>query len=202
VSDARLEVRPYRASDRDALIGIAHRIPRFGVDPRSDPRLADLVAAYFVLASLKDGASVTSVIEVDGVVRGSCLGTRDRAVQARDGGALVETFADLPGLLDDPAARRLATGLLVPPPGHDQELSAFPGGLHTELDPGLQGLGAGGRVVEATVDLLRAAGVAGIYLASLPEGTHQRRFYERLGFTGIPGQTDVVGMRLASTAAG
>lgn len=198
MSAPHLEVRPYRDEDLPALLAIAHRIRRFGVDPLSNPRLGDLVSAYFVIASLKTGAHVTSVVEVDGVVRGSCLGIFDREIQARDSAALVAPFRDLPDKLDDPVARSLVEGLLLAPPGCDQELPAYPGGLHTELDPDLQGLGTGGRVVQATVELLREAGVAGIYLASLPDGTHQRRFYERLGFTAIAGQVDVLGKQLHS----
>lgn len=194
-----VEVRAYRDDDVDSLVAIAKRIPRFGVDPLSNPRLADLVATYFVLVSLKRGASATTVIEVDGVVRGSCLATPDRAAHGRDGSLLVAPFRDLPGKLDDPRARDLASGLLEGPPGHDAHLEALPGGLHTELDPRLQGLGAGGRVVTATVDRMRAAGVPGIFLPALAEGTHQRRFYERLGFTPVDGEDDVLGMRLAQS---
>jgi ribosomal protein S18 acetylase RimI-like enzyme len=194
-----VEVRAYRNDDVDSLVDIAKRIPRLGVDPLSHPRLADLVATYFVLVSLKRGASVTTVIEVDGVVRGSCLATPDRAAHGRDGSMLVAPFRELPGELDDPKARKLAASLLERPPGHDAHLEALPGGLHTELDPRLQGLGAGGRVVTAAVDRMRAAGVPGILLPALPEGTHQRRFYERLGFTAVDGQDDGLGIRLAQS---
>jgi GNAT superfamily N-acetyltransferase len=195
----QIATRPYRTEDLPALVDIARRLPRAGVAPESHPRLAELVVAFFVLASLQRGAGVTSVVEVDGVVRGSCLGTPDRAQQARDCAALVEAYRDLPAELeDDPAARDLAIGLLQGPPDSADELDRLPGGLHTELDPSLQGLGVGGAVVQETVRLLSDARVAGIYLAELPAGTHQRRFYERLGFLPVAGHDDVLGLRLTA----
>jgi GNAT superfamily N-acetyltransferase len=195
----QIATRPFRDEDLPALVDIALRLPRWGVAPTSHPRLAELVAAFFVLASLQRGASVTSVVEVDGVVRGSCLGAPDRAAQARDCTALLDAFRDLPDeLASDPDAREVARRLLQGPPDRDVELERLPGGLHTELDPSLQGLGVGGPVVQETVRLLSDARVPGIFLADLPEGTHQRRFYERLGFTAVAGRDDALGLRLTA----
>ena len=66
-------------------------------------------------------------------------------------------------------------------------LAAHPAHLHVDLLPRLQGQGWGRRVVEAVLEGLAGAGATGVHLGVDEANTGAQAFYERLGFSELPG---------------
>jgi len=66
-------------------------------------------------------------------------------------------------------------------------LAAHPAHLHVDLLPRLQGEGWGRRVVADVLEELGRAGVPGVHLGVDLDNVGAQAFYERIGFTELPG---------------
>ncbi|RKN11119.1 GNAT family N-acetyltransferase [Streptomyces radicis] len=65
--------------------------------------------------------------------------------------------------------------------------AGYPAHLHIDLLPEGQRRGLGRRLMDALFDALRARGVPGVHLGMSPANTNARAFYDRIGFTELPG---------------
>jgi ribosomal protein S18 acetylase RimI-like enzyme len=145
--------------------------------------------------------AVTLVVRDDSGVAGYCLAVPDTDAFEQ----WVETVWLPPlrarhplGSGGTPADAGVVEGLHHPTRTDAVLLAQHPAHLHVDLLPRLQGQGWGRRVVTEVLDALGRAGAGGVHLGVDPDNRGARVFYERLGFTPLPGPPGACyyGMRL------
>ena len=156
--------------------------------PRHDD--PDLLGHVWAGPYLTFPHAVTRVLHDDHGVAGYCLAVPDTSafeawveqvwlppLQARHplGSGSTPADAALVDRLHHPT--RTDAGLLAAHPAH----------LHVDLLPRLQGQGWGRRVVGSVLEGLTAAGATGVHLGVDESNVGAHAFYERLGFSRLPG---------------
>lgn len=188
-----MEIRRFRPEDRTAVRHICFLTGYMG-EPvawlwRGEQSFADMFTGYYTDREPESAF----VAVVGGEVCGYLLGCRDssrawnpaavagrhflrRGIGFRPGTAGV-VWRSISDVVNDVARRRvcLADYAFADP--------AFPAHLHINLLPAARGAGAGGRLVRAWLDELRAAQVPGCFLQTAAENTNAIRFFEEMGFT-------------------
>lgn len=194
-------IRPYRASDRDALVRICLRTGDAGGDATGKFRHDGMLADVFALPYAERDPELAFVVDDGaGEAVGYVLATDDTtAFDAwfRDSWwpAAAGAYADARSV--SPDAEMLASADRIgrePVPYADE----YPAHLHIDLLPQTQGGGWGRRLIATQLDALRARGVPGVHLVAAAENTGAAAFYTRLGFTPLPSDPGAAafGMRL------
>lgn len=192
--DGAVKIRPYRATDHDAVYEICVRTADAGQDARgqysTDDLMPDLFAGPYVY--LEPELAFVLADQVDGVDRavGYVLGTADTARFVREYRAVwIPLLADRYPRPPDPP-RTPEEGLLA---GHyrpedrlQPELVDYPAHLHIDLLPDYQGRGYGRALIETWLAAAAKAGAPAVFLGMYESNTRARLFYDRLGFHEIP----------------
>ena len=172
--------------DRDALYGICLRTGEGGADAtglHDDPDLLGHVYLGPYLALEPDLAFV--VTGDDDLPQGYCVGTADTDSFAR---ACEERW--WPGLRSEyplEAPRRASDQDLVemihrPPTTNPELVTRYPGHLHIDLLPSMQGRGAGAALIGQFLAALRGRGCPGVHLGVAQDNSRAIGFYRRMGF--------------------
>jgi GNAT superfamily N-acetyltransferase len=184
-------IRTARAEDRGALYDICLRTGDRGADAsalHADPELLGHVYVGPYLA-LEPGFAYV-VADPEGRVQGYCLGTADSAGFAARCEA--QWWPDLRRRYPEPVSRPPADQELVElihrPPVTDSAIVArFPGNLHIDLLPAIQGRGLGRALIDQLAASLVAAGCPGLHLGVARDNERAVSFYRRLGFDEVGG---------------
>lgn len=196
-------VRPYRASDREAVRRIAFDTGSMGEPAawywRDAASFADIWTAYYT-----DSEPESASVAVEGAsVVGYLLGCVDsaRAPSARSAllrhllrrqllfrpgtaGFFLRAIADVVRELSVPS------GAVSDP--------RWPSHLHVNLLPAAPGRGAGRALMENWLDRLRELGSPGCHLGTLAENVKAIEFFRRIGFQPYGPPAPVPGLRLRS----
>ncbi|WOF23682.1 GNAT family N-acetyltransferase [Microbacterium betulae] len=191
-------IRPYRPADRAALGDVCVRTADAGGDATGLLSDDGLWPALFFFPYADRHPDLAFTVETDGRAAGYLVCAPDTVA--------FETW-----FLDEwwPAhAERFphpgdATGreadLLRYASGRGREtppyVAGHPAHLHIDLLPGAQGQGVGRRLIGLLQDALRERGVPGVHLGADPANAGALVFYERLGFTRLPGEGSAVFVR-------
>jgi ribosomal protein S18 acetylase RimI-like enzyme len=183
-----ITIRPYRATDLDALYYICLKTGDAGQDASHlyrDPRIIGQVyaAPYGVLEPencwvAEDAQGVGAYI----------IGTRDthRFEKRLD----VEWWPMVREGLPDPGAEgagasvdaRMAYVIHHPSKTPRRINEPYPAHLHIDCLPRMQGVGLGRRLIDTFLGAMRAAGVPAVHLGVGPRNARAVKFYERYGF--------------------
>lgn len=180
--------------------GTAHDLPgvyraclltgRSGQDASALHDDRDLLGHVWAGAYLVCPGAVARVVHDDGGVAGYCVGVPDTAAFERWVDAvwlppLRERYPRDSG--SSPADRALVKRLHEAPHTDGVLLERHPAHLHINLLPRVQGQGWGRRVLAQVIDALAAVGASGVHLGVDEANTGAQAFYERFGFTALPG---------------
>lgn len=192
---AEITLRPFRSGDLDALYAVCVGTADAGRDGRHlypDPRaIGDIYAApYGVLAP----DLVVVAEDADGIA-GYAVGALDtRAWEDRLERAWWPA-ARQRHPAPDPARRanwgeaeRRAAFIHAPTPIPAAVVDAFPGHMHLNLLPRLQGRGLGRALCRAWLDTARAAGIGALHIGTGPSNPRAVAFWQAMGFVplGLP----------------
>ncbi|MBO1332830.1 GNAT family N-acetyltransferase [Streptomyces sp. VRA16 Mangrove soil] len=180
-------VRPYRASDREALAHICVMTAHQGQDSSAlypDPALMPSIFAHPYAHLEPDFAFVLD--DGTGNAVGYVLGVPDTpAFAGRYRKEWLPEVADRYPAPDGPARTPSdeMIGLLHTPERMVRdELAAFPAHLHIDLLPPWQGQGHGRTLMRTLLQALERHGVPAVHLCMVQANTPARAFYDRLGF--------------------
>ncbi|MBX9246023.1 GNAT family N-acetyltransferase [Actinotalea ferrariae] len=191
-----MELRPYRATDRDDVYDVCVRTADGGGDARGQYTTDDFMPDLFAGPYLFLEPELAFVLDDGDRVVGYVLGTADTARWAAEHRArwLPRVAARYP-LPDrgagspDPHPGRPATpqeGLteLLHHPERNvyAELAGYPAHLHIDVLPAHQGAGHGRALIRTFLAALRERGVPAVHLGMVTTNTPARAFYDRLGF--------------------
>lgn len=179
-------VRPYRASDRDAVYDICVRTADEGRDASALYADPDVLPAIFAGPYLRLEPDLAFVLDDGGRAVGYILGTADTGEFVRrfretwlpEAGARHPAPSGPPGSADEIMADLLhrPERMLLP------ELADHPAHLHIDLLPSHQRQGHGRALMNALLEALADRGVPAVHLGMLTSNTPARAFYDRLGF--------------------
>ncbi len=189
-------IRPYRASDLDALYAICLLTGDAGKDATAlyrDPKiLGEIYAAPYGVFQ----PECALVAENDEGVAGYILGAPDtRALEAR---LEAEWWPHLRTRYPDPGPhpcdvnQRAARHIHHPPLAPEEIATRWPAHLHLDLLPRLQGQGLGKCLLDAWLDLMAARGVRGVHLATGSRNARAMKFYAAYGFRELARQGGAV----------
>jgi len=188
-------IRAFRVGDEPALAEICLRTADAGADATGVFDDDDVWAAVFVLPYVERHPEFALVVEDDGGRPiGYIVAAPDTdAFEAWFRGEWWPRFAERwPEPVEERSRQdgtlRYAYGRR---PGAEPYAATHPAHLHIDLLPEAQGAGWGRRLIEAELDLLRAAGVPGVHLVAAAENTGAVAFYPRVGFRAIPSHEGV-----------
>jgi ribosomal protein S18 acetylase RimI-like enzyme len=185
-----LLIRPYQASDHDAVYDVCVRSGDSGGDARgqypSDDLLPDIYAGPYLYLE----PELASVLDDRGRAVGYVLGTADTArfVRRYRQEWLIAVAGRHPEPASGPASphdERLAE-LYQPERMLVGELAAYPAHLHIDVLPDYQRRGYGRRLIETLLDALARAGAGGVHLAVGTANVGAQEFYKRVGFGLVP----------------
>lgn len=183
---AVFEIRPYIAADRPAVRSISHATGYMGEPAgwfwRDKESFADLTTGYYT-DNEPDSAFV--VVGADGKVVGYLLGCIDTSRKTSLNRTIVHHSLGRALLLRPGTAGVLwrgAADLVRGRPPHWFADERYPAHFHIDLLPVARGSGAGGRLVDAFLERLVAAGVPGVHIETLAPNEAAIRFFESLGF--------------------
>jgi GNAT superfamily N-acetyltransferase len=200
-------LRPYQASDLDALYDVCVRTAASGddlSDSLGDPRLpGDLYAGPYGVHE----PDLAFVVEDEVGVGGYVVGTDDTAAFE----AMLETtwlpplrdrYREGSGISDED--NRLISSLHHPYIQDSGIVADFPAHLHIDLLPRLQRQGHGRQLIERFCDEVRRRGARGVHLGVGTANHRARIFYARVGFDEVrTSDTSIVlGRRLDSDDRG
>jgi ribosomal protein S18 acetylase RimI-like enzyme len=183
-------MRPGTLHDLPGVYRVCRLTGAGGADASSRHADPDLLGHVWAGPYLVFAEAVTRVISDAQGVAGYCLAVPDTAAFERwvdevwlpplrerypAGGGATEADAALVERLHHPT--RTDAGLL----------GAYPGHLHVDLLPRLQGQGWGRLVVADVLEGLRRAGTPGVHLGVDLDNLGAQAFYERIGFTELSG---------------
>lgn len=203
MSSMSAAIRPYRASDRDAVYDVCLRTADGGED--ASGRFADptLPGDVFVDPYLELCPELAFVVQrEDGDVAGYAVGTLDTpgfvaAFRAR----WLPRFAHVPRPALSSRDREVLQLLPHPESLETPSFPAHPSHLHINLLPSVQGQGHGRALIATICEALRAAGSPGVHLGVRRRNTRALGFYPRVGFEQLHATADAVffGRALATT---
>jgi len=184
-----VEIRPYAAEDRDAVVSICIATGDAGDDASGVHDLPELLVSVYLLPYVELEPRHAFVAVDDLGVAGYVVA----ALHAR-------SFADLlarawwPELQERypldrtyrPADRALVEHVHRPPTPPDVA-THHPSELHIDLDRRARGTGVGRRLIEHECAALRAAGSPGVHLGVDPRNQRAIGFYRHLGMVEHPG---------------
>ncbi len=187
-------LRLFRPGDEAALAAVCLRTADAGADATGLLEDDDLWAAVFVLPYLQRHPDLALVVETDdGRVAGYAVAVPD--TRAFEDWFAAEWWPRFATRWPVPTGHTRQDGILTYAyarrGGAEPYGDAYPAHLHIDLLPELQGQGWGRRLIEATVDALRARGVSGLHLATAVQNTGAQAFYTRLGFAALPSHEGV-----------
>jgi ribosomal protein S18 acetylase RimI-like enzyme len=181
-------VRPYRAQDRAAVLRIAADTAFFGapVEAFLDDRrfMQDVFVVYYTDFEPEHLWIAEAGGEVVGYLSGGAGGadaSRGKARTAAAAAFRLLTFRYRVGRTSRRYFGRLAGAILRGEYPH-ADLKEYPAELHINLTEGARGLGLGKSLMNACLDQMAAAGVAGIHLKTTSLNTVAVRMYEKMGF--------------------
>lgn len=185
---SRLDIRSFQPSDIDALHHICLLTGWLGQDATahySDPRL---LAEFYAVPYVRHDPGLCLIATLDGLPAGYVLGTADsvgfRAWTELSWFPALRQRHPLPDPADASAqavlVRRIHAG--YEPPAFSRD---YPAHLHIDLLPALQGRGAGARLMQQFLDLLRQRGCPAVHLVVNAANTRAVAFYEKFGFHGV-----------------
>ena len=187
MADVKVDLRPYRPQDLDALYRIALATGDSGRDASAmhvDPRLVGhlYVAPYAVLAP--ETAFVAE--DAEGVC-GYIVGARDthafeKRLEADWWPALRAAYPDPGPDAPQSADKRLIQQIHRPPRTPRRIAEPCPSHLHINLLPRLQGLGVGRRMIDLWLQTLRAMGSPAVHLGVSTANHRATIFYRAYGF--------------------
>lgn len=205
-------IRPYAPTDRAAVRRICFLTGFAGapVDYQwaDEDSFADMFTGYYT--DHEPGSAF--VVVTGGRVTGYLLGCRDSTlawspVEPAVRHVVRRGLAFRPGTagfvwraVADAACDRVRHG--IRPTDHAFADAAYPAHLHIDLLPEARGRGAGARLVQTWLDVLRRDGVPGCHLQTLYENTDAITFFEAVGFRRhgdpllLPGQRSPAGARV------
>lgn len=186
----QLDIRPFQPADIEAVHRICLLTGWRGQDATeyySDPHL---LGQFYAAPYLEQDRRLCLIATLDGEPAGYILGT--------DNSAAFRTWSELhwfPALrkrypMPDPAdstaqavlVRRVHAG--YEPPHHSRD---YPGHLHIDLLPCLQGRGVGAQLMNRFFDLLRERRCPGVHLVVHAANTRAVSFYQKFGFHLVEG---------------
>ncbi|WP_353828658.1 GNAT family N-acetyltransferase [Agromyces sp. SYSU T0242] len=190
MSGAEPVIRPYRASDRDAVAEVCLRTAAAGGDASGVYRDDTLMPEVYALPYVDYAPDLAFVVELDGRVAGYVLGVADTADfmewYARE---WAPAFRRRHPVAGPPTEYRPAytEAQLIADGGDPErmripELDAYPAHLHIDLLPELQGRGLGRRLIDTLRAALAERGVPAVHLGLDAANVGARAFYARLGF--------------------
>ena len=181
-------IRPYRASDLDALYEICLKTGESGQDATHlyrDPKIIGHIYAgpYGVL----EPQNCFVAEDADGV-GGYIIGTRDTFAFEKKQAA--EWWPDLRARYADPGApredftpdERMAYLIHHPPRTPRRVSEPYPAHLHIDLLPRFQGIGLGKRMIDMFRAHMASAGAPALHLGVGPKNERGVRFYRAYGF--------------------
>ncbi|HZC15597.1 MAG TPA: GNAT family N-acetyltransferase, partial [Caulobacteraceae bacterium] len=186
--DQMAEIRPYRASDLDALYHVCLATGDSGADASDlyqDPRLVGHVyaAPYGVLSPesalvLEDAQGVGGYIV--GVADTSAF---DARLEADWWPKLRQTYSNPTGRYGDLSMdERMRRLINRPRPTPRQVVEPFPAHLHIDMLPRFQGRGFGKALIDRWLGLIQSMGAHGVHLGVGRANTRAVRFYRAYGF--------------------
>jgi ribosomal protein S18 acetylase RimI-like enzyme len=198
---AKVEVRAFAESDREALRGV------FAGAGEGSPTAslwghAESEAAVYLTPYLDHEPESAFVALLDGEPAGYLVGSLGGAVPS-ESARLERAVREHRLLLHRGAALFFARSLLdaargaihrVPSAGELDD-PRLPAHLHVNLLPRARGTGAGRGLMELWFARLHATGTPGCYLQTLVENHRAVRFFERMGFVGYGPTPAVPGLR-------
>ncbi len=198
-------IRPYQASDRDAVYDVAVRTGAAGQDARglysTDDLIGDIYAGPYLHLEPEHAFVLDNGIRAVGYV----IGTADTvgfvaAYRERWLPLMSQRYQPLAGEPGTAEERKLAD-LYNPESMLMDELATHPAHLHINLLPDYQGAGFGRTMVDTFLASVAAAGVGSCYLAVRPANTSALGFYERLGWQRLScGTKNAIFMAKSTTA--
>jgi ribosomal protein S18 acetylase RimI-like enzyme len=187
-----MNIRPYRPTDRDAVVTICHRTGYFGEDAAPYFKDAELFGLLFTAYYLDHEPEHCFVADDEEKAVGYIIGSTDTGAQREAFDRLI-----VPRIV-----RRAFTRTLFRHPGdvlfllgltdhadYEKELFAedlvtnYPAHLHMNVLPEYQRHGLGGRLMARFIDSIRASGAPGVHLVTSTENKKALPFYRREGFT-------------------
>jgi GNAT superfamily N-acetyltransferase len=179
-----VELRPYRASDLDALYDICLVTGDAGKDATSLHSDGQLIGHIYAAPYGVFEPENVFVAEDDEGVAGYVVGTYDtKAFDAkleRDWWpALRERYAGVPDARLTPADRHRISAIRAPGFHPADIVAQYPAHLHRNLLPRLRGKRVGSGLLEMWVDQARRAGVSGIHLGASPSNAGGIAFWSK-----------------------
>ncbi|HEX9625169.1 MAG TPA: GNAT family N-acetyltransferase [Streptosporangiaceae bacterium] len=187
-------IRPYQASDRDAVYDVAVRTGAAGQDARDRFSTDDLIGDIYAGPYLYLEPEHAYVLDNGGRPVGYVIGTANTAgyvaaYRERWLPLMRQRYQPPPGPPTTSEERKLAD-MFNPELMLVDELAPYPAHLHINLLPEYQGAGFGRAMVDTFLASVAAAGVAACYLAVRPANTAALGFYSRLGWQRLACSTD------------
>lgn len=196
-----MQVRPYRAGDREPVRRIAFDTGYMGESPawywRDAPSFADAWTGYYT-----DREPESAFVAADGdAVVGYLVGCADTARAPSATTTILRQLVRRQLLVRPGTAGffwRSIWDTLRDGGVPSAELSdpRWPAHLHINLLPAARGHGAGRGLIDAWLGRLRQLGVPGCHLGTMAENTGAIRFFESVGFARFGPPVLVPGMRL------
>lgn len=183
-----VQIRPYRASDLDAIYEVCLKTGASGQDASAiyrDPRILGHIYAgpYGVFEP-----EAALVVEDAAGVGGYILGTAnthafEKRLEAEWWPALRPRYADPQGPREQWSEDARIAYLIHHPPRTPRRLSEpYPAHLHIDLLPRFQGRGLGPELIRRWLGLMAAKGVARVHLGVGPANARAVQFYRKFGF--------------------
>ena len=184
-------IRPYRPTDREAVVDICVRTAFHGEDARERLATPELYAEIWALPYVDLSPELAFVLDTGDENGGSraigyVLGVEDTAAfrELAEREWFPAARARHPRRADeDPSDSWLLELLHGEPEPVPPWLENFPAHLHVDLLPEAQGGGWGRRLMETLFGALRERGVPGVHLGASDLNERAISFYEHLGMT-------------------
>ena len=182
-------IRHARPEDRDTLYDICLRTGDGGADATAQYDDPDLLGHVYLGPYLALAPELAFVVtDQEDVPQGYCVGAADtasfhRACEERWWPTLRMQYPpDVPRRATD---RGLVDMVHEPPATAPEIVDRFPGHLHIDLLPSMQGRGAGAALIERLLAALRETGCPGVHLGVAEGNARAIGFYRRVGFTDL-----------------
>lgn len=181
-------LRPYRASDLDALYDICLATGNMGEDATSLHNDGQLIGHIYAAPYGALEPENVFVAEDDAGVAGYVVGTHDTDAFAAKMDrqwwpALRQRYARAEDAELTPADRQRIATIRAPASNPADIVARYPAHIHMNLLPRLRGQRIGTRLLQLWVDQARKAGVPGIHLGASQSNAGGIAFWTRSGFT-------------------
>jgi ribosomal protein S18 acetylase RimI-like enzyme len=185
-------IRRARPEDRADLYEICLRTGDAGADASHRYVDPDLLGHVYLGPYLALEPDLSFVVSDDtdptGRPLGYCVGTADTARFERE--CAQRWWPELSGRYplgaERPPDDQQLVGMIHDPAATDPALlSRFPGHLHIDLLPSVQGRGMGAALIGHMLDALAAVGCPGVHVGVATQNLRAVGFYERVGFAEV-----------------